>query len=167
MVRDTLTLEDLEACSRTLDTAPIPTTNRYVCPLGWTNQYYNEPIETETMNGCPMMTTESGCQASTTVTTTTEKTTRTAQDIVKSLRNSTYITKDKRFLVSSTWGDSIRVAFNPLTECRGTDTTIYLSVETLKELSTISQLLKAIDSGKSAGYEEQDAVYELNKEESM
>lgn len=158
MVRDTLTLEDLELCRKTLDTARVNPYNRFIIhPERMEDLGYYKTSGTEPMT--------------TTTETTTTTTARTSADILKDLRAGTYITEDNNFIVSNDWGDSIRVAYNPLASRFGLNrpegNELNLSDKSLKELLAVQNLLKLDQEAKDATNEIEWAVRDLNAKESV
>lgn len=138
----------LKDCAAKLDAAPVPTENRFIWPYGiipvdlrWQFKE-TEPMETTTV-------------------TTTEKTERTAEDIIQSLTDGTYFTRCTGYLVSrgDCWSSALKIAANP----NHRNKEIYLRSETLEELSQLSDLLKAHEDKRDTDSEIRYTVELLNK----
>lgn len=134
---DRLTLKHILRARDMFDSAPIPTTNRFVL-----QSWETEPMET----------------TQTTVTEVTE-TKRTAEDIISSLREGTYFTKDGNYIISSDWGSNLAIHSNP--KYRNKD--VVLSESNLKELTSLFELINASSELDDAKWTVQYEVDQLNK----
>lgn len=119
---------------RMLDEASVPIHHRIIL-----NHLETEPMETTT--------------------TVTETTERTAKGILDSLKAGTYFTKDNKYLVSSNWGNSLKVVPNP----NRRDKDVYLSSDTLEELNHLSSLIELSQEKEEAEWSISYDVKQLNK----